>query len=616
MAQSDAMDQAKEFLRQVIKYRFWISISVAALFAVIAYFVGSGPIKARTTKEESTITTAEKGVKAYASGGYTDQYKPIVEEKTAVLETDVNAAWKSLYDRQAPLLTWPEAVQERFRKWGRKWPEEEDKGRVLYAIIDYMEAYPAYVTMVYKTFKPFDYETGEGIVVAAPEQALLRPAVFQTEKPPDLGKVWAAQERLWIQRTLLEVVAQVNKNAKNWDTAIIRQIDALEVGNSMAQDQRSIAKSDELAEAEKIFAPGEEVTEESGGGGGAGGAAGAMANMMGGKRGEMMGGRLGGAAAQDGAAVFYLKPADDKGQYKMLPILMTVLIDQDHIQDLLVEMENSPMSIQVMDFELARPISRVVKPEKGTAFAGNMGGGMMGGMMNSMMRQAGMGRMSGYGGLASSMQNQMQGQMMSQMAGMMGARGGMMAGMPGMGAVGAPAQKKGIDKRNVDAKKVREQKEKAVTESQGVTLFDPYFDIVQVTVYGRARFYNPPPAGPAPEPSSGDAAATAKAEPAKADDAPKETAAAKVEPADAAKPADTPVEKAAAGPESKTSAAPAAAPAEAGASKSAPAEPAKDGATTEPNKPAAATGPADKAAPVPPTNTARPKNAGGSDAPK
>ena len=104
------------------------------------------------------------------------------------------------------------------------------------------------------------------------------------------------------------------------------------------------------------------------GGGGKG-----MMDMMGGRRG-MGGGGGGFAAAQDGGSVYYVKAADDKGQYKVLPILMTVLIDQDHIQDLLIEMENSPMSIQVMDFELARPLSHVTKPEKGTAAFGGMGG--------------------------------------------------------------------------------------------------------------------------------------------------------------------------------------------------------------------------------------------------
>ena len=43
MAQQDAMEQVKEFLRQVIRYRFWISVCIAALFATIAYFMGSAP---------------------------------------------------------------------------------------------------------------------------------------------------------------------------------------------------------------------------------------------------------------------------------------------------------------------------------------------------------------------------------------------------------------------------------------------------------------------------------------------------------------------------------------------------------------------------------------------
>ena len=39
--QQDAMEQVKEVVRQMIKYRFWISIGIAALFGLIAYFVGA-----------------------------------------------------------------------------------------------------------------------------------------------------------------------------------------------------------------------------------------------------------------------------------------------------------------------------------------------------------------------------------------------------------------------------------------------------------------------------------------------------------------------------------------------------------------------------------------------
>ena len=118
---------------------------------------------------------------------------------------DVNTAWRTLYDRQAPLLTWPEGVQERFQTWGRQWPEKVSPKKVELAIVDYIEAYPAYVNMVYKTFNPFDYETGEGVVAAPSEGELLLPVQFSQDHLPDLGKIWAAQERLWIQRTVLEV---------------------------------------------------------------------------------------------------------------------------------------------------------------------------------------------------------------------------------------------------------------------------------------------------------------------------------------------------------------------------------------------------------------------------
>jgi hypothetical protein len=527
MAQQDAMEQVKEFLRQVIKYRFWISIGVAALFALIAYAVGSGPVRAKAADEEKKITAALTEVKQYISPTIpTADYKPIVEEKTQILGNDVNTAWKTLYNRQAPLLTWPETVQERYRKWGRQWPKDEDPGRVNLAMVDYIEAYKDYVAMVYKTFKPFDYESGQGIVAAPPQDALLRPAVFQVEHLPNLGKIWSAQERLWMQRTVLEVVAQVNKNAKNWDEAIIKQIEALEVGNPRAQDQRSIAKGEQLEPAPDIFAPGEEEAAQAAASAGsssnmtsgASAMAGQMMGMMGGMKGREGGGGMmgmgmgmGGSemAGKDAETVYYVKYDNDKGQYKILPILITVLIDQDRIQDFLVELENSPMSIQVMDIELNRPEARVTKPEKGDVVAGGLGAGMMGGMAGMMARMRGgdsmgmamgMGRgMTGYGGMMGAMQSQM------AMAARMG--GGRMGEM----GMGTTPTRKGKDVRNVDRAKTRKEKDKAIEQVKGPTLFDPHFDIVQVTVYGQARFFNPPTVDEQAQPSLGDSATAAAA---------------------------------------------------------------------------------------------------------
>ena len=506
-----AVEQLKEFLRQCIKYRFWISLSVAALFAIIAYFLGSSPIQAKADQQTKTITQAANDVKQFAAPGVpNDQFKPIVDEKTGILTKDVNSAWKQLYSRQVPLFTWPKTVQQRFREWGPKWPENVAESAVELAKVDYIEAYPEYVDEVYRVFHPFDYETGTGIVAAPSKEALLRPLVFDPTKLPGLGVIWAGQERLWIQRTVLEVVAQVNKKAKDWDSAIIKQINLMEVGNPVAQDQRSIAKGEQLEESEAIKAPGSEAAEVAGAAP-AGGPANSETEAM--RRGAMGRAGMGGAGAVAGAteSIFFVKPANDKGQYKILPIMISVLVDQDHIQDFLVELENSPMSIQVMDFELQRPASRVVKPEKGTmASLSGYGESMMGGMMRSQMGR--MSPMSGYGGMMASY-----GSMMSRMSQQYGMMGGM--GMRGMDRGLAAPARKGTDKRTTNRGEVRKEETKAVETAKGPSLFDPYFYIVEVKVYGQARFYNPPPADAEAEPSLGETAAKAAAteEPTKGD---------------------------------------------------------------------------------------------------
>jgi hypothetical protein len=582
MANQDAAEQVKEVLRQIIKYRFWISISVAALLAVGAYFVGRTPVRVAYDKEKKAIETAEKEVKKYGSPNIpTPAYEPIIKEKTEIVAKDVNVAWRTLYNRQAPLLTWPDTVQERFQKWGRAWPTDIDPARVLMAIDEYVIAYPSYVDLVYSVFHPFNYETGEGIVAAPPKEVLLRPTPFQSDVTTyDMGKVWASQERLWVQRTVLEVVAQVNKNAKNWDTAIVRQIDALEVANPIAQDQRSLAKGETLTESPKILAPGQEAAEEAAASEGPAG--GGMMGRRGGREGGMpgMGGGMMGGGAAVGAGsqydenVRYIAPPNEQNQYKNLPIMMSILIDQDHIQNFLVELENSPMSISVKDIDLQRPSSRVVKPEKGSQLAsgmGMMGMGMMGregGMFGRGMAMGGMGGgregMVGFGGMAGR----------GMMGGMMG-REGMMGGR-GMGMGAATPKRSGTDNRGVDAKDKRKKVDEALENAKVASNFDPYFDIVQLTIFGQARFFSAPPAEEAPPETTPES--PADAEP-KAAAAPAGAAASA--PAGAA--GSAPVGAAAAAP-AKTEAAPAAAKPAAAPATPAPAKPAAPAPAAPPAK--------------------------------
>jgi hypothetical protein len=103
---------------------------------------------------------------------------------------------------------------------------------------------------------------------------------------------------------------------------------------------------------------------------------------------------------------------------------------------------------------------------------------------------------------------------------------GMYGGMPGMG--GGGVEKKGVDKRSENrSAKFKEQVKSAKSVAKN-SIQDPYFNIVEVTIYGQARFFNPPPAETPAEPSQAAAAGEGekkeeapKAEAEKKDEAPK-----------------------------------------------------------------------------------------------
>jgi hypothetical protein len=503
------MDQLKVILRQCVKYRFWIAVGISLLLPLIGYFVGAGTINAETTKREGEIKQAKEGVSKYTSGVVVNhQYQPEAAKKKEVLVQDVDETWRKLFASQEPLLKWPVEVQERFRKWGRKYPEDVDRNQVQTTLIDYAVAYPSFVENIYKIFKPFNYEDGTGIVVAPDAKVLLAQSEFSQDAPPDMTKVWSEQERLWVVTALLDVVAKVNDGvgAKDWEGAVVKQINLLEVGSPLDQDQESMAKGETLLPPDSLMP--------------AGGAAPAAPPTVpsapgGGESRPGMGGGMGGPANAPSNEVYYIKT--DSQQFKTLPIRMSVLVDQARLQNFLVGLENSPMAIVVSEVEFAKPLAAVSKPAIGEKTSFAMGGSRMGsgGRADEMMM--------GSGGAAA-----------RAMAGSMGRRapgpgmgGGAEAGMAGRGGMGAPgaSTKGGVDNRgknDAKARADREKKEKDAANKKDEKKIDQYYNVIEVTVYGRARFYLAPPAPPQTQPST--ASAPPVAPPTPAPDAPKAAA--------------------------------------------------------------------------------------------
>src|SRR4051794_11523835 len=148
------MDQLKDILQQAAKHRFWIAIGVAAILSMSAWIFGTGSLAAEEKKASDSIKAAADGLKPFASGPQKNQpWTDTVKEKTTLLEKDVNASWAKLYERQAPLLDWPGPVKKWFEDdpaWDRKYPDGVDPQQVRDVILEYTQAYPEYVDVVYK----------------------------------------------------------------------------------------------------------------------------------------------------------------------------------------------------------------------------------------------------------------------------------------------------------------------------------------------------------------------------------------------------------------------------------------------------------------------------------
>ncbi|MEM6472655.1 MAG: hypothetical protein AAF802_24050 [Planctomycetota bacterium] len=254
-------------------------------------------------------------------------------------------------------------------------------------------------------------ETAEPVVAwsSGSQDALLKdlfPWRGRQDYPSELD-VYYSQENLWILRQLLQVIAEVNGDAKQRFEAKIREIKMISMGRSVKFDQGNIS------------VPG---SRASGGFGGMGGMMGMgmgmgdmsgmddYGDMGGGDYADMMGGMGGGEveASPDPGDNRYVNTAfepidastlrsafgsNDPGQVaiavaKRLPIMMRFQMDQRSIPKLLAACGNAALTVDVHQVR--------IMPKGGGSAVGGMGGmgDMMGGMGDMM---GGMGDMMGGG---------------------------------------------------------------------------------------------------------------------------------------------------------------------------------------------------------------------------
>ncbi len=209
---------------------------------------------------------------------------------------------------------------------------------------------------------------------------------------PSTLEVVVAQEDLWVYEALLRVIQRVNEGATTQAKAAVKQLNALEIGSAAV----AAWKASESA----LFAPGQSAAAGNAGPGMSGpgsGMMGAGPGMMGTRPGPDAGpGGTPGAATAD-QQLFAYRYVDDKGQplpsepeypfakhpyaeFKMMPVRLSLVMDQRRLPKLLVECANSNMPIEVRAVRLLKTAGEQLSLGGGAGASGAVGGRGPGGM--------------------------------------------------------------------------------------------------------------------------------------------------------------------------------------------------------------------------------------------
>ncbi len=196
------MDQLKDFLRQCVKYRFWIAFGISLLLPMIGYFVGAGTINAETTKQRGRDQGGQDRDRQVhrARASSTTSISRSAAAKKEVLTKDVNATWRKLFAIQEPLLKWPPRSSRTVPQVGPQVPRgRRPRTRSSRRSSTTPIAYPEFVSKIYKTSTPSTSRTAPGSSSPPTTTVLLRPAPFSPGQParPEqgLGRAGAALGR-------------------------------------------------------------------------------------------------------------------------------------------------------------------------------------------------------------------------------------------------------------------------------------------------------------------------------------------------------------------------------------------------------------------------------------
>jgi hypothetical protein len=266
-------DSLRQQLAPVIKHHFWILAVLMPLLLVPALLIAAGQLKATIDREKATIDSHVSALNAVRGepDHPNDAWVETFDGRAEAVRKELLQEWQGLWEGQASLRTWPEAlgpdflasVQDvasgkrpdlQFRDLQRyqntvpdivrQLPERMGCTELMAAVDG--EGGPAGLRRD-SSFLPGGGPGGEEDTAEASQQ--LTPLewkpedqkrlfkTFAWDKAPTTTQVLLAQEELWVYGLFCDTINRMNKGAKGAYDASITQVEELAVGYPAAEEK-------------------------------------------------------------------------------------------------------------------------------------------------------------------------------------------------------------------------------------------------------------------------------------------------------------------------------------------------------------------------------------------
>ena len=379
------MDQLKVLLAVLKKQHFWVLSGLVLIVGLTGWAMATSTLSTEYKKSRNTIESTFKDLEQLrAQERENQEWINGIQKETVKLKAKIKAAWEEVYAEQRDkVLRWPDVLGDEFLRIVPQLPVGEDFP------VDQRERYWNYAREEFPRLLAIvdarSYLDKTEIVVKRPgmqgRQPGGRPADEADVPPRDYIVRWAkadqesidtrldwtatpttqevrqTQEDLWVYQSLLTIIKHLNDRANGHHNAKVKEIRSLLIGHDAALRFQEVAAEERLDHPD---APGSKPGPPGMSG---------MPGMAGAARPRMPMPQAGGMG-MPGSPQVTMKAnddgryLDDKGlplpagsagspEFKRMPIVMRLLIDEREISRLLVESANSPLPVEVRQLRVA-----------------------------------------------------------------------------------------------------------------------------------------------------------------------------------------------------------------------------------------------------------------------